>query len=177
MVQPLERFTDNYARLDRVLDTIGDGEGTTNANVNGSVTPVVFKIAPPASGWIAITHLHALIRDNGNFSAEKYGVIAGLTNGIQVGMFLTADDSLLVDYLSGLPIKNNTGWGRANFDVDVKAWAAGDEILLSEWNLTDAGTTPKLTAGDAFYFGVKIRDDLTTLVEHYFTIEGFVGQI
>ena len=167
------RFTDVTPRADRLLDTNGDGTGTKNANVDGSVTPVVFKCSPPATGAVVIERIMINVRDSGTFTAEKYGALAELTNGIEVGIFSDSDDSLVTDYLDGVPIKSNAGWGRACYDVDVKTWGAGDSFLLMRWTLSKSGTRLILRDSDNYSFGIKVNDDLTGLVEHYFTCQGF----
>ena len=161
-------------RVDRTPDTVGDGTGTKNANVNGATTAVVFKINLPSTRWINLARMIVEVRDAGQFSAERYGFIAnGLTNGIQVGRFLTADDSLSVDYLDGLPVKHNAAWGRHCYDTTLRTWGAGDQFLHARWTFSRAGIFTHMRSTDASYFGVKIRDDCTGLVEHYFTVQGY----
>jgi hypothetical protein len=165
-------FTDDHSPVYRYLDTNGDGTGTKNANVNGSVTPVVFKISPPSAGKIVLARLIVEVRDTGVFSAEKYGNLATLTNGMQVGFVDDSTGELVTDYTDGLPVKYNAGWGGLCYDVSLKTWGVGDEVLLVRWTFERAGISPILApGGDAF--GVRVRDDLTGLVEHYFHVQGY----
>jgi len=158
--------------LAQFLSTNGDGTGTVNANVNGAVTPVVFKISPPATGSIVITRLIVTIRDNGTFSAEKYGVISELANGVEVGRLNDTTDAVEQDLTSGIPITTNASWGRLCYDVDLKTWGAGDSFLLVRWTFAKHGSCPLLISGGPA-LGISINDDLTTLVEHHFLVQGF----
>jgi hypothetical protein len=169
----VSRFTDKFTRLDRLLSTVGDGTGTTNANVDGSVTPVVFKILPPATGSIVIVTMHVYIRDTGAFSLDKYGALTTRTNGTQIGVFNQADDSLAIDYTAGLPIRANGGLMFLAFESRIEAYTAGDDFCLSRFRFADTGIRTILRSGDETYFGAKVRDDLTGLVEHLFLVRGF----
>lgn len=170
-------FTKGNPRVDRHLDTNGDGTGNKESNVDGSITPVVFKISPPATGSIVVERLIIQIQDTAGFRAERYaGLSAALTNGIQLGMFSDADDSLVTDFLDGHAITTNAGWGHYSYDVDVKSWGAGEEFLLCRWTLSRAGTQLLLTAGDTESLGIKVRDNLSGLTEHSVVAQGFVKE-
>ena len=58
--------------ISRRLDVTGDGSGNASMNVNGSVTPVVFKIAPAATELILISRVIIYVKDTGirNFQLE-----------------------------------------------------------------------------------------------------------
>jgi hypothetical protein len=116
-----------------------------------------------------------LVRDAGVFSAEKYGNLAGLANGIRVGLFNDSTGAIVEDWTDGLPVKANVDWGRMCYDVDHKGWGAGDEFIVVRWTFIRAGIACVLAANDNqdYAFGVEIRDDLTGLVEHYFQVQGY----
>ena len=167
------RYTDVKPRLDRILDTNGDGTGTKNANIDGSVTPVLFSIAPPATGVIVIHRLLVTITDNALVTAEKYGGVAMLTNGISIGLFDPSDDSLQTDYLDGIPIQSNCDWGRVCYDVDLRTWGTGNSFIQVRWTLSKSGTNLILRSSDDYHFGVLISDDITGLIQHYFGVQGW----
>jgi hypothetical protein len=168
------RFTDVFPRVDRVLDTNGDGTGTKDSSVDGSVTQQIFKINPPAEGVIILERMLVEIRFTGAGRAQDYGDISGgLATGLDIGVFNESDDSLAIDYLDGIPIQTNAGWGRVCYDVDQKDWGAGDKFMQIRWTFTRAGTGTMLSEGDTAYFGVHIHDNLSTLVDQYFTVQGY----
>jgi hypothetical protein len=111
-----------------------------------------------------------VIRDAGAFSAEKYGVLATLTNGVQVGM-LDNSTGAMVQTFTPAAIKENASWGQYCYDVELKEWGAGDKFLLARWTFEKAGVAVKLYPGGNA-FGVIVNDDLTGLVSHYFTVQG-----
>lgn len=163
-----------YPRIDRALDTIGDGSGTKNANVDGSSTPVLFRINPPSVGCSYLIRMIVTISDAGGFAADSYGNLAELSNGLQVGMFNSVGEAIVEDYLDGLPIKSNGAWSRPCFDTDVKDWGTPtDEFLTVRWTFAKAGTMTLLPAASPMCFGVKVSDDLTGLKEHYFMVQGY----
>lgn len=171
----ITRYSDVHPELIRFLDVNGDGSGSKEANVDGSSTPVYFKLNAPTQGAFAIERLVVQIRDNGGaINGADYGNLAsGLTNGVVLGFWRESDNALLKDYTDGLPVKNNADWGRPSYDVQRLAWGGGDEFLLVRWTFSRMGTTPLLRAGSGLYFGVKIQDNLEDLEAHTFCVEGY----
>jgi hypothetical protein len=162
----------------RLLDTVGDGTGTKNANVNGSVTPVTFKLITEEG-----PHRNELYRmvvhivDAGPLNADDYGGIAGgLVNGLDIGIY-NADDSLLLDLLDGLPVKTNSDWGRLCYDVKTLDFGTGtDDAVAVRWTFSkDMGGPIILEEGQ--YIGVTVNDNLTGLIEHYFTLRGNIRHL
>lgn len=69
----------------RFMDLVGDGSGSINASVVGSLAaPIDFKIVVPEGKLLLIDVLLVSVRDGGPFVASGYGAISALTNGIQV---------------------------------------------------------------------------------------------
>lgn len=154
----------------RFLDTVGNGTGTKNANVNGVVTPVPFKIVPPAGARYRLHRMMVKISDDAVVSAEKYGGIAALANGIEVEVDLDGDT---IDLLDGVPITGNADWGKVCYDTHVVDYGAGNNIILVRWTFAKSGAPLSLTSSDEFR--VTVNDDLTGLVEHYFQVQGQLG--
>lgn len=153
----------------RFLDTAGNGTGTKNANTNTSVAADDFYISGPTSGRITLVRMIISIRDDFGFSAEKYGALAELTNG--VGVSVTSDGTT-TDLLDGVKVKTNEGWGRQCFDVDINTTGTGDDYLVARWTFAAAGK-PLVLSSATDKLVVTTNDDLTGLVEHYFMVQGY----
>ena len=154
----------------RYLDENGDGTGNKNANVDGSVTPVYFKFNADGN----IHHLVRMIvniRDSANMSADNYGNILELTNGLTVALYNASDDSVKHDYTAGLPIKSNADWARVCYDVDADTFGSGDDFVAVRWTFIKAGQA--VIVNPDTYFAVKIQDNLTGLVNHTFMVQGW----
>jgi len=82
----------------RFLDTVGDGSGNANANVNGAVTPIDFKVVVPMGYLLMLDEMLVSVRDNGAFVTSGYGGLPALTNGVQV----------LYNEYAGAPLQNRT---------------------------------------------------------------------
>jgi len=157
----------------RVLDRLGDGTGATNANVNGSIKSVSFKINPLSAGSVKLVRLVMSIHGGPSTSTGSYGARnTALTNGVQIGMFAKVDDSLVVDYLKGTPIKSSAEWVAQGLVVDPEAWGGSNKTQLLRWTFPRDMGVPLLKKGGPNYFGVKIRDDLSTVIDHRFTLYG-----
>lgn len=157
--------------LVRILDTNGDGTGTTNANGNYASAADDFYIKPPVGTRYEIDRLIVFIQDTGAFDAELYGNGAILTNGISL-LQLNFDGTTRVDLTGGLSIKSNADWGRLCYDVDVKTWGTGDEVLLARFTFSKFGGPLTLDGDAGQSLVVRLNDNLSALVYHYFTVEG-----
>lgn len=156
----------------RFLDTVGDGSGSAEANVNGSVTPVVFKMQPAAGEVHQIHRLIVHYRDTGAFDAEKYGNGIIATNGVLVQILNTADDSVKTDLTGGLPILVNAHWARLSYDVRIDTYGTGDEYLTARWTFSRSGGP--LSISEDEYFAVTIQDDFRNLVDQSYMLQGRV---
>jgi hypothetical protein len=154
----------------RFLDTTGDGSGTKNANVNGSVTPVIFRINAPTGYEYIIPRMLVKIEDaSASFSAENYGAISTLANGITLAIHDENGDSIL-DLLDGLTIKSNVNWARYAFDNEFSNFGNGNVFLRVRWSFFLSGSPLVIRPGHSLR--ATIRDDLTGLVGHYFQVQG-----
>lgn len=153
----------------RFLDTNGDGTGTQNAVGDYSVTPDEFYFQPTHDTDLYRLIIH--IEDTTGFQAQDYGnITSGLTNGYSLLVKDTAESTLL-NLCDGQPIQTNAEIGRYCYDVDVKTWGAGNEVLQARWTFEKAGRPLYLSAGDRL--SITFNDDLTGLIEHYFMIQGY----
>ena len=160
----------NRTARTRFLDTVGNGTGTKNANVDGSVTPVEFKLVTVANEPWEIWRLLVFVRDTLAFSAEDYGNINGpLTNGISI-CTVDADGEIMVDLCDGVEVVSNADWSRLNYDVAPLDFGSGDNYLVVRWSFNKMGEPLHLKNGESLV--ITVNDDLTGLVEHRFGIQG-----
>ena len=156
--------------LYQFLDLDGDGDGTKVANVNGAVTPQVFKIVPPAGHIYRLARMIVHIQDTNALSSVQYGNIAALANGIDLGIYSVSDDTLQHTITNGLPIKQNSHWNRFCHDVSPDAFAAGNKFVSVRFSFFKA--EQPLILSDDEYFAATINDDLTGLVDHTLQVQG-----
>jgi len=145
---------------------------------NGSTTSAVGNYASAVERfiWTPLTnrtaHIYRMIvtiEDAGAFDAAKYGNNITLTKGIQVVVRNVADDSQVHNLAAGV-IKTSGDWGARCFDVDVKKWGTGNEILVVRWTFARAGSP--IALNDSMYLSVELNDDFSNLVNHRFLIQG-----
>ena len=152
------------------LDTNGDGTGNKNANGNYSAVETRFTRAPGAGKILRIHKLIVAIEDSLGFSTSKYGNIAALTAGI--GVEITGDNRDTIDLLDGLQIKSNGDWAHNSFDVTLKEWGTGDELLVVRWDFGKFGAPIRLIGSSNDAFEVILNDNLTGLIGHHFMLQG-----
>ncbi len=149
------------------LDTNGDGTGTIN--VNGDYSSAAEDFYYQATVTSNIARLIVIIEDSGSFTAENYGGISTLSNGMR--LFLEDSDSnseIALD--GGSAIKSNAHWGGLCYDVDRKSWGAGNDFLLVRFSFDKAGACLCLDAGEKII--LRANDDLSGLILHQFMIQG-----
>ena len=180
MATVYERIDDDKHFLNRHLDTVGDGTGSHDANVDGSRGegeggPVLFRINAPANKAHVIHRLHVVIEDGGNFQTSTYGAISGgLASGLRVGYFDTTTNAILDDLTAGHPIKTNFDWSLHAYPATLNAWGGGNQHLVAIWDFAEDGCSLHVSSLQPNRcFGVEVRDDLTGLVAHEFVVYGY----
>lgn len=158
--------------LVRYLDVDGDGGGSRAGNVDGSVTPVVLKLAPGAGEVFVITRLFVTIADSGTFNTSTYGALATLGTGLD---FAIHDGvGVVVDLLNGESIKQHRDWDTAGGSTFLAVFGGGDPYVTVSWSFLDNGNPLRLVGDDGQYLAVTINDDLTGLTGHSFVAHGYV---
>lgn len=164
-------MTATVLRISQYLDDNGDGTG--NKSAIGDYSLGVENFFYKATGYTDIHRIIVTVQDSGVFRAERYGALAAaLTNGILIKVIASDDLTELADLTDNIPIIANAQWGSLCYDVDVKAWGAGDQFLLARWTFTRSGSPLRLNPGQSLR--VVLNDDFTNLVDHRFLIQGEV---
>lgn len=157
----------------RYADTVGDGSGTIDFNGDyrdpeGSGPEVAYVTAAKA---ITIERMLVSVGDTAGMQAQEYGNLgAALGNGIEVKLY-DHNDVEVVDCTDGEPITTNSEWGALCFDVDLKTWGAGNELLVVRWTFAKSGSPLKLDPG--WYLAIELgADNLSGLLSHRFQVQG-----
>jgi hypothetical protein len=162
----------NRYPVHRFLDTNGDGTGTKNA-IGDYSTPDEFFFTPAGADVFQAERLLVTVEDTNGMKSNLYGVLAALTNGIEVKIIDSDGSTVIEDLTDGLPIKTNAHWRRYCYDADVDAWggaAPADDHLSVRWTLAKAGVPLILKAGQRI--SVFLNDNLTGLISHLFGLQG-----
>jgi hypothetical protein len=149
----------------------GDGSNYS-MNVNGVITPKKFYIQP-ASGFLAIFRLIITIEDNAVITADGYGGISTLANGVTLQICGGGPNGpVILDLLDGDPIQSVIDLGEHSYDIAEHTFGAGNNFVLARWTFAKAGRPLVLDAnvGDALV--ATVNDDLTALVKHQFHVQG-----
>lgn len=143
--------------------------GSTDGAVNGSVTPV--ELLYTAARRLQVARIIVTIEDNGNFSADNYGGVSTLSNGIE---FEHVRNGTTIDLLDGQPIKSVVDWSIHSYDLDYHAFGSGNNYVNVRWSFNKAGASMFFELGDQLI--IRINDDLTGLVAHQFFVQGVLSQ-
>lgn len=135
-------------------------------NVDGSVTPVEFNVAPP-SGKIWYIHNISLVIEDNAINFTKFGGILALTNGVD---FKVKQNGLSEELLAN--IKNNGEF--YTFANQVLLESSVIDILVIQVNTkTNTGTTFKLINSSDDNFKVVVNDDQTAINKFRIVVRGY----
>ena len=150
------------------MDTVGDGTGNIEMAVDGSTTPVLYKVTCPVGETYELHRVIVTVRDTGSFDTGGFGNGSALTNGIQVLTNRPTRAIVEKDKTLQLPIKRNSDWGAYMYDAEVHTFGTGDQVFHGRYTFDQDGEPLKLGPGDSLI--VSIRDDCTTVNEMHVRI-------
>lgn len=147
--------------------------GSSEMAVNGASTPVPFFVQSNPEEILHITRLLIYIQGSGVLTADSFGTISALTNGITLTHHRGA---LTHDLTDGTPIKTNGGIRQHCYDASDGAFGAGDKVWAGRWTFAAAGVPMVLKRGDRLE--AIVRDDLSALTTVTYKLDGVfhIGQ-
>lgn len=154
-----------------------DGEPQTiitrNQNVDGSVTPVRFKLSPPVGQTWQISRMVFLIRDDGVFDSGGWGnqsPASPLPNGMTIGLFIGG-----VEYnQTPIPWTTVADLAGVAYDLSYNAFGQGDNFITVRLTFQKAGQNIRLNGDDGDFIWIDVNDDLTYLTEQRAMFQGFI---
>ena len=168
----------NVITIDRPLDksynitTDGIRKIVTDMSVDGSVTPVSFKVvAETTESIVHITRFLFSMVHNSAGDMSKFGNLDPLTRGVLIRAFYKRTN----EYKTVANWKTNEDLANTMYDVrfDSRAGGAGSYGTSGRWTLTSAGIAAELQPGLPFDFiEILVQDNLTALDSFTFTAQG-----
>lgn len=150
----------------RFADTVGDGSGSINANVDGSVTPVDFMVTAAEKEILVLHRLIVTIVDTAPMDSGAYGNNLTLTNGIKI--YCKTALGVETERTAQHAILTNAAWGAYCYDVQNINWGAGAEQVTCRYTFDNDGESLILNPGESYI--IRIADDLTGLIGHHFRL-------
>ena len=148
----------------------GDGTGEHQFTGKYDVVPIRGLVKPPAGRTFAVSRMIMILEDAAPMRAEHYGTLgAPLANGISL-LLETAGPTVQSDLMDDDPVVSNAGWGQICYDVEMKAWGAGNAFLLARFSFNRFGPPIHLHDGDQL--AIDFTDDFTGLAAHHFSFQG-----
>ena len=156
------------ARLDRLIDTVGNGSGLTEM----SALAADYFVRPGPTEFMEIARVLTVMEDNAKFAAEKYSAAGALGTGI----FITKEDAsgVLHNY-TPQPIKKIGHWGLlAGVDVYLTNFTTGNDMFIIRWTLSKAEHRTTLDGRRGEFFRVSVKDSLADAASHIMSVQGSV---
>lgn len=161
----------------KLFSANGDGSGAADMSVNGSVTPVIFKLSVPTGrDHTKVSRIEIFGEDAAVTDAEgTYLNLANvgpveLANGTHVAIFTEVGDVLVNDLLSSIneafpaagSAKNNADWRAVGWQYEEIGFTANDSMVIVFLDLSEDPLV--INAGQ--YLGIVVNDDLTAFTNH-----------
>jgi hypothetical protein len=148
-------------------------DGTNeNANVNGAVTAVPFYRGPPTGEIWAIHRMIVEIEDNATFTADNYGGVSTLTNGVELEVREGTTGALILDVLDSEDITSIADWAAHCYDMTEHTFGSGNNFAVARFTFANAGRPIVLDGDRGEVLIARVNDDLSGLVNHKFMIQG-----
>ena len=147
---------------------LSDSSGSIEMNVDGSVTPVEFKLQPPADENYLVHRAILYIEDSGSFDSGFWGNGITMANGIDFCLVIDGKESTCTPF----PWKMIGDVAAVAYDFDHKKIGAGNEWAASRLSFDKFGDGVPLSGQRGDYLLMRINDDLTGLVRQHLTAEG-----
>ncbi len=174
-------YGSQHAMIGQFLDSVGDGSGVVQATADLSGGEIffiqppagkIFFIQPPAGKIFHIARMLVHIEDSGPTSADDYGGISALTNGIVVRC--QNDTGTILNLTGGLPIQTNGAWGRVCFDLKLDGFGAGNDFVNARWTFEKSGVFLELVGDNNDRLEVVFSDSFVGLASHTFMVQGHI---
>ena len=154
----------------QLMSTNGDGTGTTNA-IGDYSAGTDFYITPGSTQRYAIFRMLVFIEDTQALSADEYGNLAALANGVRV-VLRDKNDAEIIDLTAGVTIKNNAQWAQVCHDSKQSDYGSGNNFVSVRWTFAKAGSPIFVQEHEKLV--VELSDNFTGLVTHTFIVQGLV---
>ena len=150
--------------LTRLLDTVGDGSGTTDM----ATTADIYYLTPPEGQIYIVENIFINILDDAALDIDGWGGIAALASGCKFNIFRGSSSAR--DLTAGAPLQDHLQLGRyAKLEIETDA---GGCIVHAHFAIP----TIRLDgdAGESLVF--EVQDDLSSLVRQEVSVTGFLCQ-
>jgi len=158
----------------QVLSTGGDGSGTSDFIGSYDVVPVEGLLIAPTGYTYNVHRLIVSVGDANGMTGAEYGNLgAALTNGIALKVETRAGATEISDLMSGHSVKTNGEWGALCYDVDIKGWGVGVDLLVARFSFNRFGSPITLRGDDQM--SIVFSDDFAGLDSHHFNFQGEIS--
>ena len=149
--------------------------GSEQMAVDGSMTPVTFRLTAPAGIRYVLGTVNFYVLANGIRPGTFFG-LAELTNGCLV-RWLDPNDTVLMDFTDGVPIKRQNQLGALAgaeiLFIDQLGMGAPDS-WKAQWDFREEGNNLRaLRIEPGYSLALTVRDNLTGITSFRALVHGF----
>ena len=143
---------------------------TDNLAVDGSVTNIIYKIAPSSNQIFRLSYWQMSIKDGKGFDINNFGSNGILTNGIMPR--IKADGGTYDMLPAG--IRTNSDLAMIAEDFNLYTFGTADDILVTRWNFNNFGQMVRLDGSQGDELQLVVRDNLTNISAIKVLVAGYI---
>ncbi len=151
---PKPKF-DTIQASQNFVATIG---GSLDLNVDGSVTPVEYTIAPVGSDILYVSGISIWLEDKGTWFKDTFGTLPELTNGVLIELGRDTTFTEIGNFINNFDISSTFSSGQAISLKDISG-----EIAIIGTQPLDQKRNIRLDGSNNDSLRVTVRDTLTGL--------------
>jgi hypothetical protein len=144
--------------------------GSMDLNVDGSSTPVVFKVCPPTGETWYINTITLSLTDNGTNNNDDFGAITnGLTAGLKMAFKIDSTEHVFYTFKTNLELAHV--FVQHHMTGRTGGFLNDPNTFVGTVNFEDDEVTIKESQSDCFE--VTVQDDLTGLNHLHISLMGY----
>ena len=154
------------------LSTVGDGTGTVEM-VGNYATPTEFSVDGPTAPdeYLYLERILIFVQDTGVFDAEGWANMGTLTNGIDLKVVDSSDNTLV--QLTPAPIKSSGDLAALCHDVVFADYGTGENYATARWTFTKF-SPDGLVLNNGERLVATVNDNFTVLTKQRMTVQGYL---
>lgn len=147
--------------------------GNDNLAVDGSVTPISYKLQPESNQIMRVVSWSIYIQDEKGFTITEF---ASMDTVLANGLEIKANINNNYENILGFNLCSNSCIMSVTYDLKLEDFGGSgtDDVLMAKWNLADScGQMLRLDGSQGEFLEIIVNDDLTSISNIYVTTQGY----
>jgi len=146
-----------------------DSGSSSDLNIDGSSTPVVFNIVPNSGKKFFVHRVIIVIQDQGISFLKFGGITGGLTNGVAVEVQEGGESIRDIGAFGNIKLNSQFSFGGGGISLT----SASTDLFQVTFDIAAVGTAFELVDSDSDFLRFTVNDNLTTIDQFKIVAQGY----